>query len=338
MTSTSSDQKQSLEKLWAERYIRSLAIYDWQDKLPTRKCVHLAEKLLNALRFASSQAWANTEALLAQEIPRQRIAANLIDPWQISLDSRILFEKAAESYKLQLTPAKFSVVISPECGRIREIYTSKDSRVLGFMSMQFHYTWQLLMETFDPGERILIGEYFKVIDDHLYMPLQRSYNAAANHAADSEVLLAVQHLLPLCTTIAEYICAEVAGRYPDYQCHSGSLHNTMVRTSSIRDVEMFQIYLCLCALESDISSVQQELFPLCVMLYPPLNVKWQLVQQLLHLLEQELCKRLTSNDYNVFAHYMQALQDMFSPAVLSDASPMWSYNPETAKQPIATTG
>jgi hypothetical protein len=42
---------------------------------------------------------------------------------------------------------------------------------------------------------------------------------------------------------------------------------------------MFQVYLWVCVLEDTISSGQQELFPLCVMLYPRLNVRWELVQQ-----------------------------------------------------------
>jgi hypothetical protein len=40
-------------------------------------------------------------------------------------------------------------------------------------------------------------------------------------------------------------------------------------------------------LGGDIEVLQQELFPLCLMLYPTLNVSWELVRQMLHLMGRE---------------------------------------------------
>ena len=75
---------------------------------------------------------------------------------------------------------------------------------------------------------------------------------------------------------------------PTYQSHSGRLNDDNVRVSSLRDTEMFQVYLWVCILENSVSAVQQELFPLCVMLYPRLKVRWELVLQMLHLLNSEI--------------------------------------------------
>jgi hypothetical protein len=321
-----------LEKLWAKKYVGNLANYAWETSAPSvTGRAQIAEKMLGTLRFASSQAWAKTEALLINELQRHRIQSDLIDPWQIASDSRLLFEKAIESYTHQLRPARFSTVIAPECGRLRQAYSARDPRILGFMSMQFHHTGQLLLEKLTAAERTLIADYFKVMDDHLYMPLHRAYEAAAAHVTGSPALLAVQHLLPLSTQIAEFICAEVAEQNPEYRCHSGSLQNVSVRISSIRDVEMFQIYLCLCALEGNVAAVQQELFPLCVMLYPPLNVKWELVRQLLDLLGWEMQRRLPPTDHQTFAPYGRALQEMFSLDVFPESDPIWSNHPDTMR-------
>jgi hypothetical protein len=321
-----------LEKLWAKKYVDNLANYAWETSATTATGrEQLAEKMLSTLRFASSQAWAKTEALLIGELQRHRLHADLIDPWQIASDSRLLFEKAVESYTNQLRPERFSVVIAPDCGRIRQFYSARDPRILGFMSMQFHYTGQLLLEKLTAVERSLIADYFKVMDDHLYMPLHRAYEAAAAHPEGSPALLAVQHLLPISTQIAEFICAEVAEQNPDHQCHSGSLQDPSVRVSSVRDVEMFQIYLCLCALEGNVAAVQQELFPLCVMLYPPLNVKWELVRQLLSLLGWEIQRRLNPADHKTFAPYGKALQEMFSLDVFPESDPIWSNHPDTVR-------
>jgi hypothetical protein len=191
-------------------------------------------------------------------------------------------------------------------------------RVIGFVSMQFHYTSQMLLQGLEPIEQSLISTYFKVIDDHLYMPLQRAYEAAAKHDSDSVALSAVQKLLPVSTQIAKRICERVIEIYPTYNSMSGILSNPIVKASTIRDVEMFQIYLWVCTLETSCGSIQEELFPLCVMLYPRLNVQWEVIRQMLHLLRQEINKNLTSKEADTLMPYFQVLWDMFSPEVFAE--------------------
>jgi hypothetical protein len=71
-------------------------------------------------------------------------------------------------------------------------------------------------------------------------------------------------------------------------------------------------------LENNISAVQQELFPLCVMLYPRLKVHWELVRQLIHLLGTEIRSRLEPQQAAYFLLYHESLWAMFSPQVLPD--------------------
>jgi hypothetical protein len=208
-------------------------------------------------------------------------------------------------------------VVGADISAIRKKYTSSDPRMIGFVSMQFHYTSQLLIEQLEPAERSLISAYFKVIDDHLYMPLQRAYEAAARHDYNSPVMSTVQRLLPASTQIANNICQTVAELFPAYTSISGVLTDPVVKTSSIRDVEMFQVYLWVCALEGSIAAIQQELFPLCIMLYPKLNVQWELVRQMLNLLRNEISDRLTPQQANTLMPYFRALSQMFSSDVLS---------------------
>jgi hypothetical protein len=104
--------------------------------------------------------------------------------------------------------------------------------------------------------------------------------------------------------------------FPKYETMSGKLTDEVVRTSSIRDVEMFQVYLWVCALEGNISAIQKELFPLCVMLYPTLKVQWELVRQMLHLLRFEIQDHLTTEQANILMPYFQVLSSMFSSEVL----------------------
>lgn len=318
----------SLAALWAKNYFVSVTTrYDAEQarqadslKEITSKegRLYTADKLKANLSLASAQAWSMTESLLTDELRRHGINSDLINPWQIAADSHKLFHKALDAYGERVTPRRLSVLVGAAFGQVRAHYTAQDPRAIGFVSMQFHYTGQALLESVSTGERLLLEPYFKVMDDHLYMPLRAAYEAAADHSPDSPVLQAVQRLLPQSTKIAHAVCRQVARQHPGYQSYSGALTTPVVRTSSIRDVEMFQVYLCLCALQDSIQAVQRELFPLCVMLYPRLNVKWRLVQEMLQAIGWEMHDRLPANDVAAFLPYLRTLIDMFSIDVFAD--------------------
>lgn len=319
----------SLAALWARKYVNSVLtdetaesrspIEDLTELSSSRGRSRTAAKLNQHLSQASALAWSSTEELLAAELPRHRIDPDLIDPWQIAADSHQLFRKALEAYANSITPQRLSVIVGTELGRVRQKYTETDPRVIGFVSMQFHYTGKHLLEKLSPAERSLMTPYLKVLDDHLYMPLRDAYEAAANHSLTSPVLLAVQRFLPISTEIAHAVCDQICQVYPNYRSYSGKLTSPGVRISSIRDVEMFQVYLCVCVLEDSVRSVQRELFPLCVMLYPQLKVSWQLVQEMLQTLRWEMHDRLRPEDMAVFLPYLHMLMDMFSPEVFQTA-------------------
>ncbi|MBW4521873.1 MAG: hypothetical protein KME16_19495 [Scytolyngbya sp. HA4215-MV1] len=355
---TTDSSVQSLAHLWAKKYVEDLQVdaddpssnsdLSLEQMVSVEGRIKTSQTLKQALRFTSAQAWAKTESLLAKEVQRHNIDPTLIDPWQIANDTIHLFDKTLEIYTQQTptrklsgwaspsaqlqnpnslspenltdmpSPGQLSVAVASDIGKIRKKYTAQDSRVLGFVSMQFHYSGQMLLDLLSPIEQHLVGSYLKVIDDHLYMPLQRSYEAAANYAYDSPVLAAVQTLLSMSSSIAQTICQRMFEIYPTYQSHSGLLKFPQVQISSIRDIEMFQVYLCLCALEGEFSALQEELFPLCVMLYPPLQVRWNLVRHMLRLLGQEIVLRLGDAHTTVFRSASRTLWEMFSPDILAD--------------------
>ncbi len=323
----------------------------WQGALSQRGRHTTGAKIQNSLRFASAQAWAKTETLLIGQVERHQIPTDLIDPWQVATDARFIFEEVMGIYAQQgeertitlgnqmgqLTetiageplvastvttmpsPAKLAVLIADSVGEMRYRYTKDDPRVLGFVSMQLHYTGQMLLDILSPWEKVLVGSYFKVIDDNLYMPLQRAYRAAAKLNYDDPALEAVRALLPMSSDLARYVTHNAALMHPDYATISGVLTNPMVRISSLRDVEMFQVYLCLSLLEASVQSIQEELFPLCVMLYPPLKVNWTLVRSLLRLLGHGINKNLPPEVSRKFRPYLRALWEMFNTDVFPEA-------------------
>ena len=277
----------------------------------------MAEQLRQSLRLACAGGWSKTEMLLAREVKRHGLDLELINPWQIAADAHQIYERALEFYADREAPQQFSLAISPELGRRRQTHTAVDPRVLGFVNLQFHHTGQFLLEQLPDYERPQLGDYFKVIEDNLNMPLQRSYEAAVARDPDSPELLAVQQLLRVSSEIAQKVCWRVTQLHPNYRTLSGQLSQPRVHLSSARDAEMFQVYLWVCLLEGSIAAVQQELFPLCVFLYPVLGIKWELVRQMLSLLEEEIQRCLPADSHALFAPYIQALLEMFSPEVFA---------------------
>src|SRR5919202_5135679 len=312
----------SLAALWARKYYVSVTAQDEHSSLKeaenlravasTEGRERTADKLMQNLNLASSQAWSLTETLLSEEIRRHGINPDLINPLEIAADTRVLFQKVLAAYAERSTPRRLSVIVGKDFGLVRQKYTSVDRRAIGFVSMQFHYTGQKLLQWLSPAEQELWMPYLKVMDDHMYMPLQAAYDAAAKHPYDSPALRAVQHLLPISSKIALSVCRQICRLHPNYETYSGTLQDIIGRKASIRDVEMFQVYLCLCVLEDDIQAVQQELFPLCVMLYPRLNVSWRLVQDMLKTLGWDMHDRLSANDMATFLPYLRTLTEMFS--------------------------
>ncbi|MEO0868328.1 MAG: hypothetical protein AAFY17_07740, partial [Cyanobacteria bacterium J06642_11] len=309
-----------MAQVWAKKYLGKLAEQD----NPTGKVPRifnrerLLDQLMSDLRSVSVKAWNLTESLLSHEVKRHGIPAKLIDPWQVSQDAHDVYKKALGAYVERVSPSKLSVQIAADLGKIRQRYTSADPRLIGFVSMQFHYSGQMLLKSVPQSECGVLAAYFKVIDDHLYMPLQRAYEAAANYTYGDERLGIIHVLLPHITTIANNVVNRVNQLYPNYRCYTDRLSHESVRISSVRDVEMFQVYLWTCVLEQNFNAIQAELFPLCVMLYPTLKVNWELVRQMLHLLSREFSTYVTPLQRRHYLPYQDALWAMFSPEIFPD--------------------
>jgi hypothetical protein len=305
-------------KAWAQRYIRQVdateqAVVQRQDDHGA-----IAAKLTRNLRSLSVKAWGKTEALLSTEIIRHQIAPALVDPWSISQDIHQIYAQTLDTYADGITPERFAMAIAAQVGELRRKYTAIDPRVIGFASMQFHYTGQLLLQELPFAQRETLALYFKAVDDHLYMPLQRAYDAAAQYPYQAVELRTVRRLLASSGVIAARVVHQVLQAFPNHHCYSGPLGSAQVQTSSLRDVEMFQTYLWVSLLEGNVSAVQQELFPLCIMLYPVLNVRWELVRYMLMLLDHELGRHLSPQEWKQVRAYLSSMQVMFSTDVLGD--------------------
>ncbi len=308
---------------FAQKYMQQMKgaapVSTGEDRFVDRRRAGMAKKMLDSLRSVSAKSWTRTDNLLAQELVNHGIDGDLIDPWQISGGIHKVYKFAIEAYAQQLPPYSIVTKVSPVLGEVRKQVTEIDPRVLGFVAMQYHYTGMQLMDLLPDGEQENFLNYVKILDDHLYMPLQRAYQAAANHPPDSVAVQSVRVLIPTMTKISERVVDRVNQLYPRYRCHSGSLNSPHIRTSSIRDVEMFQVYMWVCLLEGNLHALETELFPLCVMIYPKLNVSWELVSQMTHLLRKEICACLSPEQAKYCEPFYEILRRMFSAEVFPNA-------------------
>jgi Phycobilisome protein len=307
-----------LAQQWARKYVDNLSTApDPADALINKKGLkaEAANRLLDLLRQVSLKAWSQTEALLGDEIQRHEIDRRLINPWEISQDAYNIYEKALEFYTQNTSYSRLPAIIGPDIAKIRKKYTTEDPRVIAFVSMQFHYTGLMLQGRLSTLEKRLLGNCFSIIDDHLYMPLHRAYSAAGKHQSNSPKLILARNILDYSTDISKIIVEQVAQIYPRYKTYTGNLTDPIVMNSSRRDVVMFQIYLIVCVLEESPAIIQEELFPLCVMLYPKLKVHWELVRLMLQFIGQEVGALLGKEKLALFSPYLHTLRDMFSPEV-----------------------
>jgi hypothetical protein len=216
--------------------------------------------------------------------------------------------------KLDFSEVKqLATALEPLLLQLQEQHLSApDRRTIGFMSTQFHLCSKLVLNRLTTPEQLLLSPYFKFVEEQVCIPWQRVCAAAAKHNLDSPVLALVEQMLPASMEIALNVYRRAAQLYPNHRSRRGKLHDPGVRTSSIRDIEMFQGYLWLCALEGNMRAVEEELLPLCIMVFPSIDVSWELVEQLLPLLVAEIQARVSPEQVQLLLPYTEAMQQLFS--------------------------
>lgn len=194
----------------------------------------------------------------------------------------------------------------------QQLSLAKDTRAMGFMSTQFHFSTSLMLNRLTPPEQVLLSPYFKFVEEQISIPWQRICAAVAPYKLNSPLAITLLQLLPASHEIACAAYNRAVHLYPNYRSRRGALSDPGVKASTIRDLEMFQAYLWLCILEGNMKAIQEELLPLCLMVFPSIDITWELVQQMLSLLVDEFIKRVSDQYEPLLLLYTQAMQNIFS--------------------------
>jgi len=189
---------------------------------------------------------------------------------------------------------------------------SKDPRTIGFINTQFHFSAALILNKLTLAEQVLVSPYLKFIEEQACIPWRRVCSAAAQHEPSSPILAIVEQMLPLSHKIANKVYNQCIELFPHHQSRRGGLIDPGVTASTTRDLNMFQSYLWLCVLEESMAAVEQELVPLCVMVFPSVDVAWDLVADMTQLLIDEVLDHIPANSKHLVQPYAHTMNEIFS--------------------------
>jgi hypothetical protein len=212
-----------------------------------------------------------------------------------------------------LAVEKLATELEPVLLELQEQHLlAKDHRAIGFVNTQFHFSSKLVLKQLTPPEQVLLSPYLKFVEEQVLIPWQRVCAAAAKHDFSSPSLAIVEKLLAQSDEIASAVFHKTVQLNPNHRSRRGKLTHPGIAASTTRDMNMFQAYLWLCILEESMVVVEYELLPLCVMVLPSVEVKWELTQQMIQLLIDEIKARVTPAQKELLMPYTQALQRLFS--------------------------
>ncbi|AKG20765.1 hypothetical protein [Calothrix sp. 336/3] len=188
---------------------------------------------------------------------------------------------------------------------------SKDWRCLGFMTTQLNFTNQLIISKLSPVEAVLLKPYLDFVEEQVAIPWQRVCSAASQYEVMTPKLRLAQEIMSHASANALVIYQQLVQLLPHHQSRRGYLTNPDIYHSCLRDLNMFQAYICLCLLEGSLKPIQEELVPLCTMVMESLEIKWEMIEIWCQLLAQELQRKVSSEYLDLLQPYTQGMWQLF---------------------------
>lgn len=345
---SSTDSANRLIKIWTNRYLPDLALlpaakgdfptFELVEFAATAARLHTAEKVKHLLQLNCEIASLKANTLFSYipnivDLAETRILARCVQqvydrmleiyvrqkpPSQYLkyMDtSATLFSKLALSSLMLPILQQLADELEPTLLAMQNRYrVAKDSRALGFLTTQFHLSTREVFKRLTLSEQVLLTPYFKFVEEQVCIPWQRICAAAANHPSGSPLFKLVEQMIGQSQIIGETVYYQAAERYPTHTSRRGTLVQPAIAASTIRDLNMMQGYLWLCVMEQNMQAIEQELLPLCVMVFPSIDVKSDLVNQMLQLLIDEIHSRLNPQQQKLLSPYTRSMVEIFAGA------------------------
>jgi len=338
-----------LIKLWSQRYLPDLSILPPQKyRFPATELIDYASqagrsKTVNRLRSLLSiqceLAGLEANALFTY-IPN---IVNLSEARRISPYVKRVYEKVFEIYQQQEPPCQYlryldasrqlfskvalpalmlpiihqlAEALEPVLLELQTVFlTAQDRRTIGFLTTQFHFTTKNILQKISPCEQVLIAPYLNFIEEQVCIPWQR---LCAVQSLNRETFEIITQLLPKTHDISYQVLNQAIRHHPQHSSRRGTLMQSAVAASTLRDLQMVQGYLYLCILEESMSAIEQELLPLCLVVFPNIGVAWELVEFMLRSLEQEIFLQIDPAKIWLISPYTRSMRELFATAAQAE--------------------
>jgi hypothetical protein len=188
----------------------------------------------------------------------------------------------------------------------------EDPRTIGFVTTQIHYSTRAILKRLAPVERTLLNAYFQLAEEQVCIPWQEVCALAMRYEQTAPEILLLESLFPHSDEIAIAVVQKLRSQFPQFRSRNGSWQDAQILASMLRDLNMFQVYLWLCLLHQDLSAITVRLLPLCLVVFPTVNVPWEFVDQTVRTLVAELRSRMTEPQWYLVQPYTAGLIEMFS--------------------------
>ncbi|GAP97677.1 hypothetical protein [Leptolyngbya sp. NIES-2104] len=327
----------SLSRSWASRYLPDLsALMSEQADLSIAHLLECSsdfgrrrtvEQVQRHLRICCELAGLEVNQLFSGSSN----LVNLAKVRQLAKSVEAVYEKVLQFYEQQsnikqnladsLNPVSgwvpeieaLSIELQPVLYQMQQQHLAdEDPRAIGFVTTQFHFSTQMILKRLNPIEKALLGSYFQLAEEQVCTPWQEICELANRSDRASREVLLIEQLLSEGNAIAQAVCEKARQQFPQFKSRRGSWDNVQITTSMKRDLNMFQCYLWLCVLHQDLSPITVRLLPLCLMVFPSVNISWEFIDQTVRLLVEEVRSRLTQNQWSIVQPYAVGLIDTFS--------------------------
>ena len=118
-------------------------------------------------------------------------------------------------------------------------------------------------------------------------------------------------MLPAARDIAESVYNRLGELLPNHRSRRGTLTDSGVKHSCLRDLNMFQAYLWLCFLEKSMAPFEEELLPLCEMVVEGVEIKWEMTEKWCQVLADEVISRVNPEQKALLLPYAERMHEIF---------------------------
>jgi hypothetical protein len=188
---------------------------------------------------------------------------------------------------------------------------SKDWRALGFLTTQLNFSNSLILKKLTPAEKVLLASYLNFVEEQVAMPWQRVCHKSAKYKLNSPEFIIVEQMLPKARDIAESVYNRLGELLPNHRSRRGTLSDSGVKHSCLRDLNMFQAYLWLCFLEKSMAPFEEELLPLCQMVVEGVEIKWEMTEKWCQVLADEVISRVNPEQKALLLPYAERMHEIF---------------------------